>query len=72
MAAFYDVDVSACDPLNLGFGYQMRVTRSHDGSTVLFTSKDPATGQDLLTLEDCLRVASWYTRPPYDMAGRSA
>lgn len=62
MSATFDVSITACDYLNLGFGYQVRITRSDNGSTVLFVSIDPDTGKDLLTLNDCLRVAAKYAQ----------
>ena len=53
------VSICLVDHLNPGFGYQIRIIDDR-GQTVLFTSRDPLTGQDLLTLADCLRVAQNY------------
>jgi hypothetical protein len=54
-----EVHITLCDPLNPGFGYQIRVTGDR-GEQLLFTSRDPVTGKDLETMSDALRVASWY------------
>ena len=47
------------DALNPGFGYQIRITRGPQ--TLLWTSRNPATGKDLLTAADCLEVLAMYT-----------
>jgi hypothetical protein len=54
-----EVYISLCDPLNAGFGYQVRILDAR-GDTLLFTGRDPVTGSDLLTLADALRVAGMY------------
>jgi len=45
-----------CDPLNPGFGYQVKVTDRRTGETIWHSSVDGATGKDLLTEEDCIRA----------------
>lgn len=65
-AAAYELAITLCDALNPGHGYQMRLTLG--GADVFFGAKDPATGADLLTYADALRVASYYGPPPASMA----
>lgn len=59
--AHYDISFSLCDHLNPGFGYQLRINNAENGETLLFTSRNPDTGADLLTVHDCLDVARIYT-----------
>jgi hypothetical protein len=47
------------DNLNPGFGYQIEVIDLR-GERVLFTSRHPVTGKDLLTYHDALEVAAMY------------
>lgn len=47
-----------CDRMNPGFGYQLHISRRHE--TLLWTSKAPDTGNDLLTAADCMRVIAMY------------
>jgi hypothetical protein len=54
-----DASFSICDLLNPGFGYQVRIT-DDSGRELLFSSRNPATGDDLLTPKDCLRVIEMY------------
>ena len=54
-----EATISLCDPLNPGFGYQVRITRAAPPGApvdVLFTSCNPNTGESLLTYEQCLDV----------------
>ncbi len=51
--------ISLCDPLNAGFGYQIRITDTQD-NLLIYTSVDPATGKDLVTFGDAIRVAAQY------------
>lgn len=54
-----EASISLCDPMNPGFGYQIRIVRAAqpgDPVDVLFTSRDPVTGKNLLTYEQCLDV----------------
>ena len=53
-----EVKISLIDSLNPSIGYQMRI--NHGERTLLFTSRHPVTGADLLTLRDCLEVAAMY------------
>jgi len=53
------VSFGPVDPMNPQCGYELRITRQ-DGSTLLFTGCDPVTGANLLSVEDCLRVVSYY------------
>lgn len=53
--------ITLCDNLNPGFGYQIRI-QDQQGKTLLFTSRDPSTGKDLLTLGEALLVASYYAK----------
>jgi len=55
MAIIGDVHIALCDPLNPGFGYQLRITSSH-GEELMHASVDTVTGKDLLTVEDALTV----------------
>jgi hypothetical protein len=55
MAIIGDVHIALCDPLNPGFGYQLRITSSH-GEELMHASVDTVTGKDLLTVEDALAV----------------
>jgi hypothetical protein len=62
-----EASIFLCDPLNPGFGYQIRITRSAlPGAPVdvLFTSRDPVTDKDLLTYEQCLDVLARYRSAP--------
>lgn len=61
------VNISLCDPLNPGFGYQVCI-ESTDGRVLLFTSRDPMTSADLLTLSDVLRVVGMYAESPERVA----
>ena len=62
-----EASITLCDPLNPGFGYQIRITRAAPPGApidVLFTSCNPATGESLLTYEQCLDVLTMYRRAP--------
>ena len=62
-----EASITFCDPLNPGFGYQIRITRAAPPGTpidVLFTSINPATGESLLTYEQCLDVLTMYRSAP--------
>jgi len=50
-----------CDPLNPGFGYELRIENAETGEPLLFTSRRPDTGADLLTAADCIAVINMYT-----------
>jgi len=63
MSTISEVHITLCDHLNAGFGYQIRVV-DQSGRTILFTSRDPSTGRDLLTYDDALRVAVGYGSKP--------
>lgn len=56
---YTEVTISLCDYMNPSIGYQIRITRH--GNDVLFVSIDPATGENLLTYTDALRVAGYYS-----------
>jgi hypothetical protein len=58
----FTVKFSPIDPLNISCGYQLTIANAFTGKTVLFTSRDPATGNDLLTPSDCLKVCSYYPK----------
>lgn len=58
-----NVSWSLIDALNPGFGYSLRIEDANNGELLLFTSRDPATGADLLTPVDCLRVVAYYCAP---------
>lgn len=55
------VQFGPCDPLNSGFGYQLRIEK--DGRPLLLTSKHPITGV-ALTYDSCVEVAAMYATPP--------
>jgi hypothetical protein len=58
-----EASITLCDPLNPGFGYQIRITRAAPPGApidVLFTASNPATGESLLTYEQCLDVLAMY------------
>jgi hypothetical protein len=67
-----EASFTLCDHLNPGFGYQLRISRRRHGGNekLLFTSRAPDTGDDLLTAADCMRVIAMYipgvqfTEPP--------
>jgi len=59
MTTISETHITLCDPLNEGLGYQVRIVNNR-GITLLFTSRDPITGADLLTYTDALRVATFY------------
>ena len=68
-----EASITLCDPLNPGFGYQIRITRvAPPGAPidVLFTSRDPATGKSLLTYEQCLDVLTMYRSAPSGSTAR--
>jgi len=54
----WDVTFGPIDPLNPGFGYEIRVERN--GQTVLFTGSHPVTGKSL-DFASCLEVAAMYS-----------
>lgn len=54
------VTFDLCDRLNAGFGYQLRIENAETGRTILFTSRAPDTGDELLTAADCLRIVQMY------------
>ncbi len=61
-----EASLSLCDPMNPGFGYQLRIVRvAAPGAPVdvLFTSRNPVTGEDLLTFGQCLDVLAMYREP---------
>jgi hypothetical protein len=62
-AKISETHITLCDHLNEGFGYQIRIVDTR-GVTLLFTSRDPVNGLDLLTHSDALRVAAAYSKDP--------
>lgn len=58
-----EVHITLCDILNPGFGYQLRIVDT-TGRSLLFTDRDPATGSNLSTYADALRVATMYAATP--------
>jgi len=69
-----EASITLCDPLNPGFGYQIRITRAAPPGTpvdVLFTACNPATGESLLTYEQCLDVLAMYRSAPSGSTARS-
>jgi hypothetical protein len=69
-----EASISLCDPMNPGGGYQIRITHAAPPNApvvdVLFTSRNPATGEALLTYEQCLDVLAMYRRSPSENAAR--
>jgi len=59
MGIVSEARITLCDHLNEGFGYQVRIVDTR-GDVLLFTSRDPVSGKDLLTYEHALRVAGAY------------
>lgn len=57
-----EASFTLCDHLNPGFGYQLHISRRRHGGneTLLFTSRAPDTGDDLLNAADCMRVIAMY------------
>lgn len=47
------------DVRNPGHGYYIKIERT-DGSIVFHADVDPMTGDPLLTVADCVRVAGYY------------
>ena len=54
--------IGLCDNMNPSIGYQIRIVDS-EGKDILFASRDPVDGKDLLTYNDALRVAGYYAEP---------
>jgi hypothetical protein len=63
MSRAIEASFAICDHLNPGFGYQVRITDALSGESLLFTSKHPAYGTDLLTAGDCMDVINAYIAP---------
>jgi hypothetical protein len=61
MSNHLDASISLCDHMNPGNGYQIRITDARNGADVLFTSRHPVTGEDLLAYEQCLEVLQMYS-----------
>ncbi len=55
-----EIDISVIDHLNPSCGYQVRVVNGRTGEQMLYTNKNPVTGDDLLSFHDCLAVAEMY------------
>lgn len=58
-----EASFALCDHLNPGFGYQVKITDALSGESMLFTSKHPVDGSDLLTAGDCMDVINAYVAP---------
>jgi len=56
-----EASFTLCDVLNPKIGYQVKINRREE--TLLFTSRDPVTGADLLTARDCLDVIDAFVPP---------
>lgn len=54
-AAIHLIDVH-----NPSIGYQVRIERN--GQTLLYASRNPATGADLSTFADAMEVLQYYTK----------
>lgn len=63
MTILINAEFDLCDHLNPGFGYQLKISNATNGTRLLFTSKHPVTGDDLLTARDCLDVIEAYVPP---------
>lgn len=61
------VSFAVIDPLNPQFGYSLKI-EDEFGHTLLFTSRAPDTGKDLLSPADCMRVVAMYIAPESDAA----
>ncbi len=53
-----EATIHLIDPMNPSIGYRVHITRGRE--TVLLTSRDPASGKDLLTFTDATRVLAYY------------
>lgn len=51
------------DRFNPGCGYQLRIDDALSGENILFTSKHPVSGADLLTASACMGVINAYISP---------
>lgn len=49
------------DPLNAGFGYQVKIENACTGEVLLHRGNHPVTLAELLTPADCLALISWFT-----------
>lgn len=49
-----------CDHLNPGFGYQVFIRHASTGAEYLNSSRDPVTGAELHSPQDCIRVINYY------------
>ena len=55
-----EAEFTLCDVLNPKIGYQVKINRREE---TLFASRDPVTGNDLLTARDCLDVIEAFVPP---------
>lgn len=51
------------DPLNAGFGYQVKIENARTGEVLLHRSNHPVGLTELLTPADCLDLINWFTTP---------
>lgn len=67
--AHLEAAISLCDPMNPELGYQVHITQvAAPGAPVdvLFTARNPATGAELRTYDQCLDVLAMYRSAPMD------
>ncbi len=63
MNRLIEASFALCDIHNPGLGYQVKVIDAMTNQTLLFTSRDPITGQDLLTARQCVDVIDCFPPP---------
>lgn len=60
MDTITNISINIIDSLNEGFGYSLKIERGTE--LVFFASVNPASGENLNTIEDCLEVVSYYIK----------
>ena len=63
MTNHFSASFDLCDPLNSGFGYQVKIENACTGEVLLHRSNHPVTLGELLTPGDCLDLISWFVAP---------
>ena len=58
------VHIDLIDNSNPSLGYEIRIVNIN-GMKLLHTTSDPMTGEMMLSYQDALRVANYYTNDPH-------